>query len=322
MVKRGMMRTIKLGCLLCCLYSVSVQAVTSPQDLLVQNFIAKGGISPEFSQLPQCSGSYHTWHNCVLYTLFHNTRRIRSYVVFKNGKPNGVYKSFFFNGASLTEKFFVDGVENGMRTSYSSDGRVIERTPYVNGLRHGVSFTYYSTNGSVKSKQTYVNGLREGENLEYYDNGQLRQSASFHNDVLQGKFVMYHDNGQKYIEDNFEHGLQSGVFRKYDTTGQLVWSQNNKNGRHHGVTIYYLSNGAALFSVVFDNGKIIYGKCGADGSGGRDLTPAELKNFEEDRGYPRCEESLKDLKYRHHPAETLQNTVSYNQRQAYTAHRQ
>lgn len=269
------------------------------KDKLVQRFVETGGILPVYAQLPQCSGPYQKWHNCVLYSYFFNSKRLRSYTLFQHGKPNGEYKGFFFNGSPLVEKHFVDGLEDGVRIAYSSEGHIIEKTPYVAGKKHGLSKTFYSDSGSLKSEIMYVSGLKEGKSLEFYANGNLRQVAHYHNDQLNGKFYLYFPNGKLSTEDFYVNGEQSGAFKKYTALGTLVMVQHNKNGIRHGVTTFYLPNQEVFFSVVFDHGDIIYGKCGGDGSDGRSLTAAELKDFASDLGYPQCREELPNMVRRH-----------------------
>lgn len=275
------------------------------KDQLVHRFTANGAVIPAFAQLPPCAGDSSKWHNCVAYSFFHLSNRIRSAQVYKNGKPDGEYQCFFYNGALMLEKRFVSGIEQGMRIAYSVDGQVLERTPYVDGKKHGLALSYYSDTGNIRSEHNYKDNLVEGEGREYYANGQLRQVANYHNGELHGDFKAYYSTGQLYIHDYFVNGLQSGVYRKYNPQGQLIFMQHMKEGLRHGVSVFYLTNNKAHFSVVFDKGQIIYGKCGGDGSDGRDLTSDELKNFAADRGYPRCQPSLQKLKRHHAPAPFL-----------------
>lgn len=275
------------------------QANESKKDYLVQHFVETGGIVPVFAQLPQCSGPYQKWHNCVLYSYFFNSKRVRSYTVFQNGKPNGEYKGFFFNGSPLVEKHFVDGLEDGMRIAYSSDGHIIEKTKFVAGKKHGLSKTYYSGTGILKSEVMYVSGVKEGKTREFYANGNLRKLAYYHKDLLNGKFYLYYPNGQLSAEDFFKNGLQSGELRKYSAQGSLLLSQHYKQGEPHGVTVLYRPNKEVFFSVVYDHGQIVYGKCGGDGSDGRDLTSEELRLFASDMGYPDCVDDNSKM-IRHH----------------------
>lgn len=296
-----------LGCLCClsCLsfvYDPVAQAKDTLNDVatdpLVRHFITTTRVTPVYAQLPPCTGSSSTWHQCALYAFFNNSNQVRSLTIFKNGRPNGEYRSFFYNGAPMIVKHFVDGVENGERVSYSSDGYIIERTQYVDGKRNGMSLKFYSKTGHIKSRQYFKDDMRHGEGIEYYLNGKVRHVANYKYDVLDGSFESFYVNGIRLIEDHYDKGLQSGCFNKYDINGHMIVTQHYHKGKRHGVTIMYGSDLNVLFSVVFYNGTPIYGKCGGDGSDGRDLTIGELKNFAADIGYPNCE-PLPDNARRH-----------------------
>lgn len=279
-----------LGLALACasIFSLPADANNSSRDALVQEFVITGSITQKYAQLPKCSGYFANWHECVIYTYFVNTDHIRSATVYERGKPNGQYRSFYFTGLPLVEKYYVDGVEQGIRTSYSNSGHVLSRVPYVGGIRNGLAYSYYGDSGNLKSAINYKDDQREGLSREYYENGKLSQVAHYHKGELHGKFELYFPNGQKNIEDYYEHGLQDGAAYKFSEQGRLMLLEHYRNGRRHGVTIAYRDNQEPLFSIVFDNDQVVYGRCGAFGKEGRDLSYQEMAAFADGRGYPKC----------------------------------
>ena len=74
----------------------------------------------------------------------------------KNGKQEGVWEYFYYNGNLETKTRFIKGVKNGMNEDYHEDGYLEIRTPYKNGLRHGTR-SYFSPSGERTITEEWKN---------------------------------------------------------------------------------------------------------------------------------------------------------------------
>ncbi|MCX5782587.1 MAG: hypothetical protein NT145_07820 [Elusimicrobia bacterium] len=70
--------------------------------------------------------------------------------------PDGILKRYGGDG-SLTECSYKNGKANGLSKSYYKDGKVCGTCYYKNGLGNGVS-TVYNEDGSIQCSAIYKNG--------------------------------------------------------------------------------------------------------------------------------------------------------------------
>jgi len=100
----------------------------------------------------------------------------------KNGQ-NGLLKKYGYNGKLNSTVTIESGVKHGTETLFDQHGRIIKKTPYVNGKRQGVLEVYYP-NGDVMAQITYANNIKHGKAVKYNRNGSINQQVTFHNGRL------------------------------------------------------------------------------------------------------------------------------------------
>ena len=84
-------------------------------------------------------------------------------------------------------KFIGEFNENNQRTGYweryLSNGNIIFKGNYLNGLKHGYWENYW-LNGKLLKKGNYINGKEDGYWEYYWFDGNLKSKCTYHNDEL------------------------------------------------------------------------------------------------------------------------------------------
>jgi antitoxin component YwqK of YwqJK toxin-antitoxin module len=155
-----------------------------------------------------------------------------------DGEKHGWYKKLEDEKVILEENY-QEGLLEGKRIFYGSNGKPIEEETYEKGLLVGEVISYYES-GEVKAKQPYIikNGesVLEGTFREYFKNGQLKTEATMKANETNGPFTEYHKNGNiKAKGTQVTHELlgrvDDGLLELFDENGELVKKMNCSLGR-------------------------------------------------------------------------------------------
>lgn len=92
-----------------------------------------------------------------------------------------VVQSQYPDGKKKSEIVFKDGKKNGLAKTFDQQGSLILELPYVNDSREGMSKRYYK-NGTVAQTTEYKNNMMTGIQTKYRPNGNLMSEARFEND--------------------------------------------------------------------------------------------------------------------------------------------
>lgn len=79
----------------------------------------------------------------------------------------------FFLTKTMAEQYECVNIENGILTSYDSNGAIIEQTSYVNGKKNGISIRYCED--SSRKEVTYIDNYRHGFEVSYDKNNQITE---------------------------------------------------------------------------------------------------------------------------------------------------
>jgi len=84
--------------------------------------------------------------------------KVKSKVIIKNGKRNGLAQGFYKDGTLKYETTFKDDKREGLAKAYFKTGKIKSEQNYKGGFLNGVSKKYHK-NGKLKSKFTFVDDL-------------------------------------------------------------------------------------------------------------------------------------------------------------------
>ncbi len=98
--------------------------------------------------------------------------------------PNGeqIVRIKFPTGELKSEVIYKDGKKNGIARTFDKDGSVILELPYVNNKREGTSKKYYAGGKILAQSTEYKDDLMFGLQKRYRGNGNLMSEARYEYD--------------------------------------------------------------------------------------------------------------------------------------------
>jgi antitoxin component YwqK of YwqJK toxin-antitoxin module len=208
-------------------------------------------------------------------------KAVRSKVIMKKGKADGLITRYSSDGKKEYEKGMKDGVDEGAERSYDKSENVVSEIIFKNGKAEGKSFAHYNSGNSDAYLKTeyYKNGLLDGEYSEVYDDGTVKLKGKYINGKKDGvwtnnkpngsphpteeykngeviKRITYFTDGKTEMERNFDaDGKQHGAEKKYDwEDGALKSELNYVHGKQVGKQIRYMnSNDGNYIETAFYN---------------------------------------------------------------------
>lgn len=87
------------------------------------------------------------------------------------------------NGKVRAEIPYKNGKQNGLSRSYDRQGKLILELPYVNGKRDGVSKKFYAGGKQLYQTTTYKDDKMHGKQTKYREDGKLMSEAKYENNL-------------------------------------------------------------------------------------------------------------------------------------------
>jgi hypothetical protein len=117
----------------------------------------------------------------------------------------------------------------------------------------------YYENGQVKSSYNIINGAIEGESKIYYPNGKIKTIAHFKNGKQDGKTQFYYENGNLERDVFFKEGIQEDTMKLYFSNGSLQEICVIHKGKKNGLFKNFYNNGE-LKSIGYLCNDKLYGE--------------------------------------------------------------
>ena len=181
---------------------------------------------------------------------------------FQNGKPNGLYISWFRNNQNSQKGFFRDGKKNGLWIKWYENGQKSEEGSYKNNNRDGRWIFWYengqkssegsykedreegmwaewSMNGRIHGKGSYKEGRKEDVWIARYEDGQKQSEGVYTNGKKEGIWTEWHENGQKQSGGSYLEGNKNGTWTEWNMNGNKQIDGNYVNGARNGLWFWY-----------------------------------------------------------------------------------
>ena len=136
-----------------------------------------------------------------------------------------------------------------------SDGKVIQKGDYLNGLRDGTWVEYYPS-GVVKTTSGYREGKLHGTYISVDNRGAIIEKVDFVEGLKNGVYYKY-ERGRIIHEMNYSNDVIHGVFRRYYANGNLQEESNYANGVLDGEARWYDQQGNVTIEYTYSNGELV-----------------------------------------------------------------
>lgn len=164
---------------------------------------------------------------------YHESGSLKSEGNRKNFQLDSLWRFYDESGVLTLEITYQNDKKNGPRTTFLSDGTVIEN--FLNDVKTGVTKTLDLKKRLVKSVPFY-NGLEEGLALSYDTLGIIIELTTYKRGYIvdrerinrrdadnnaQGIWKWFYDDGTLKQQGNFKNGRKNGIFKSFDPQGNL-----------------------------------------------------------------------------------------------------
>lgn len=127
----------------------------------------------------------------------------------KNGKPNGLWRSYYENTNIKNAVNYNLGEVNGEAIFYyNSPGSPQKAEVYFENNKIDGSYKEYYKNGNLKAVLNYKKSKPNGEANFFYESGILKIKAQFKNGIRSGKWKYYRENGEVYEKKKWKKGVK------------------------------------------------------------------------------------------------------------------
>lgn len=116
---------------------------------------------------------------------------VRVEVSYRNGKREGNYEEWYYNGQFKEQSFYRDGKLEGERKVWYSNGQLHIKEFYRGGKEEG-KYQTWREDGTWRIHAFYRNGKLEGA-CKWWRNGRLEEWAFYRNGKLEGEH--WYDDG-------------------------------------------------------------------------------------------------------------------------------
>ncbi len=130
-------------------------------------------------------------------------------------------KQYYDDGTLKSEIVTKSGKKDGIAKYYHANGKLQQEMNFKNDVPEGISRRWYF-NGRQELEENYKNGLKTGRAVAYNKYGKKIWEAHFLNDTLNGPWQEFHGNGNPKVIGYYKKGLFEKTWRYFDEDNQMI----------------------------------------------------------------------------------------------------
>ena len=194
---------------------------------------------------------------------------------FKNGKPEGFWKSYYITGVKLSEGKRTNFLLDSVWVFFDQTGDTTSKINYLYGKKNGWSYSYKRAPGVglyIWSKELYAGDRKEGTAFFYYPDGRVQQTITYYNGKKEGLSKEYDKEGNiislmEYSRDYLisrerinrmdNKGLKQGEWREFYANGNIKNEATYRDDLMHGYYKEYDMRGNLTGTMLYDNGSMV-----------------------------------------------------------------
>ena len=181
----------------------------------------------------------------------------------KNGKEDGLWKTYYSDSLIKSEFTYVNGVQQGLRTNYFRNGKVKSKLNFIEGSLSGALY-FYTPEGKLSSKAVAKNDEIINGTVTSYDVYDNENYQNFHKDVYENKEITityyYKNNKLYYSKQNVNNRFIITVYKndKIISRGRYF----HRDYVRYDEIIVSIKNDIPVECIVFDTTKLSLSKSG------------------------------------------------------------
>jgi antitoxin component YwqK of YwqJK toxin-antitoxin module len=158
-----------------------------------------------------------------LWVFKYETGQKKEESIYKSGKINGEFKSFFKNGNIETIETDINGIANGAYRKYFENGKLKEEGNFNNNKVHGI-VKKYNESGNLLYEVNFNQGIKNGTEREFFPSGKTNKEFQYKNGKQDGLCKDYYENGNIKSEITMRNDKEHGPFKSYFENGNIEFS--------------------------------------------------------------------------------------------------
>ncbi len=181
------------------------------------------------------------------YTVFYyENGRVASEGSFKQGLPDGLWKSYYEDGTLKSMGSKNLGKSEGFWLFYDSEGRKKFVYDFIADKKNGCA-SFYDTLGNVTKEIYYLDDVVQDEIIEYYASGKIKKRTGIKDGKEVGLALEYNEQGEVITEEIYDNGFLKD---------RKEFNRLDLNGQKTGVWRTYFPNGAIETEIAYQNGTV------------------------------------------------------------------
>ena len=195
--------------------------------------------------------------------------------LFKNGKPEGFWKSYYVTGVKKSEGKRTNFLLDSIWVFYDQAGDTTKKISYLYGKRNGWYFEYKKEPAKgvyIFSKELFAGDKKEGTAYIYFPDGKVQQTITYNGGKKQGLSKEYDKDGNiitllEYNNDFLvsrerinrldNKGLKQGEWKEFYPNGRIKTEKTFVDDQLHGYYKEYDNRGILVLTMLYENGAIV-----------------------------------------------------------------
>ncbi|RLD63579.1 MAG: hypothetical protein DRJ01_03360 [Bacteroidetes bacterium] len=172
---------------------------------------------------------------------YYGNKQISSEGMMKDGKPEGLWKSYYVNGNLKSIGKWYNNQLDSVWCFYNEEGLISSKINYLYGKKNGYYYNYdfYKLNDTIisyiKSEILYLNNIPQGKSNFYYKNGNIHKIIPFKEGKKHGKGKEFAEDGRiiSLLEFNYGNLVDIEKINRFDSLKRKhgVWKEFYRNGK-------------------------------------------------------------------------------------------
>ncbi len=174
---------------------------------------------------------------------------------FKDNKPVGEWKRYHTGGQVKAIIGYRADSDSADARLFDEWGKKVAEGIYLNEKKSGL-WTYYSENVKIAAEH-FQEGLKQGESVRFFETGETGEISNWVAGEQEGNYSVFFKNGNPFFQCKMKNNKRNGLCLTYFRNGRVELEAHYVNGLRDGEWKYFDENGNHIYSLIYNNGKIL-----------------------------------------------------------------